>query len=411
MDGGRMTRAMSRKASERTTPPTPRRSSIWQLNRRLREAEEAAEEAAAAAPVASPAPYFQAMPPLTAIPLAAENPQKSLSRSPRRPRGRPLEQPNSHVLEPAASNKVMTPEPLGPSPPSTPLTIEGTTSETDRSTPRPWGTADSDLAHSAPTQPSPVDDFDASAASAIQIGIDEWIASEQRRQIAADTVALHDLHVVHGRIMTSDARVPVHVYPTTQSPEPASVLDSEWLAEHQNTAQHSGLRFARPADLEGLLGPGLETITGAYLADQDSFDASPAAILSNPPNDIGNPFPSNLEHLIPSPTTPELTILSLPPDPQTQQPPTPPAPSGLAPPYHIPNLCIDPTCPVTHSHEQGLYVARPERPRMWNVCWGYSDPPEEVWDALTAMAQGRAVQWEKDVVHGFSGCHFWPGVE
>ena len=391
-------------------PPTPmtpqnrRRSSTWQLNRLAREGE---EEAQNSAPAVQVAPQIDATPSALAIP---QNPRPSSRRS----RSPPTLRPPYRARETPVLKVVTTPTTSGPVLPTPPSMIKDSVSAAAPSNP-----ASSNPTLPGPTpsnpnrQPSPVEEINTLAASYIQVGIDEWVASEHRRQTAADAAALENVGMVQTQVENPflQPRIPVQGSTTV---EPTGVLDSQWLEGQMDpsTDEDSRHRIAQPGDVAEIFGRGL-IITDAYHADQEMTDVLPSNVLTGSPEDIWDYFQEDFEETVPTPET--LTLIQdlyLPFGAQTQAASAPPAPSGAVPShYDTSSLCVDETCPIRHSHEQGMYHARAELPGTWHESWGYSDPPQEIWEAWTAIALGAATDQQGAMVHGFAECHFWPGPE
>ncbi|KAL2049717.1 hypothetical protein ABVK25_010058 [Lepraria finkii] len=385
------------------TPQNRRRSSTWQLNRLAREAE---EEAQNSAPAVQVTPQIDTTPSTQAI---LQNPRPSSRRS----RSPPTLRPPYCAREAPALKVVTTPTTSGPVLPNPPSTIKDSVSAADLSNP-----ASSNPTPSNPNrQVSPVEEIDTLAASYIQVGIDELVASEHRRQTAADAAALENVGMVQRQVENPflHPRSPVQGSTTTQDVEPTGVLDSQWLEGQADpsTDEDSRPRIAQPGDVAEIFGRGLQIITDAYHADQEMTDVLPSNVITGSPENIWDYFQEDFEETVPTPET--LTLIQdlyLPFGAQTQAASAPPATSGAAPShYDTSSLCVDETCSLRYFHKRGMYHARAELPGTWHESWGYSDPPQEIWEAWTAIALGTATDLQGAMVHGFAVCHFWPGPE
>ena len=338
------------------TPPNRRRSSTWQLNRLAREGE---EEAQNSAPAVQAAPQIDTTLSALAIP---QNPRPSSRRS----RSPPTLRPPYRARETPALKVVTTPTTSGPVLPTPPSTIKDSVSAAAPSNPTSSNPTLPGPTPSNPNrQPSPVEEIDTLAASYIQVGIDEWVASENRRQTAADAAALENVGMVQRQVENPflQPRIPVQCSTTV---EPTRWLDGQWLEGQMDpsTDEDSMHRIAQPGDVAEIFGRGLQIITDAYHADQEMTDVLPSNVLTGSPEDIWDYFQGDFEETVPTPET--LTLIQdlyLPFGTQTQAASAPPAPSGAVPShYDTSSLCVDETCPIRHSHEQGMYHARAELP-------------------------------------------------
>ena len=79
---------------------------------------------------------------------------------------------------------------------------------------------------------------------------------------------------------------------------------------------------------------------------------------------------------------------------------------------NLPNtsaLCTGP-CPIKDQHGQGGYLQQGQIPRVPNPRWGYSDPPEEIWEAWWRVEKGTASSRDQVEVDGFAQSHWWDGL-
>ena len=70
-------------------------------------------------------------------------------------------------------------------------------------------------------------------------------------------------------------------------------------------------------------------------------------------------------------------------------------------------LCTAQSCPIEHPHKEGIFLAGGDVPRAWNEYWGYSDPPDEIWQAWAAVERGRGTDRDVVMVIGFAESHRW----
>ena len=73
-------------------------------------------------------------------------------------------------------------------------------------------------------------------------------------------------------------------------------------------------------------------------------------------------------------------------------------------------FCTHKSCPIKRPHGLGRYLQQGQIPRIWNDYWGYSDPPQSVWQAWVRVEQGTASALDKTQVTAFADCHRWFGL-
>ena len=354
-----------------------------------------------------------------------------------------LREPN-RVRENPAPRVLATPKSSGPSL-ATPLT-------TIRNHAATAALSSSDLSKPRPSSPSLSIEEQNTLLTCVHIGARRWVAAGQSRHIVADASTSQDTDRRQRQV--DNPRIPVRGSTATQNVEPVGVLDSEWLQGHPETDadenvepigvlggkwferlhdtgtdetaisryallsetntgadEDSRPRYAQADDVETMTGHGLQNITDAYYhAGQGMIDGLPSSILLriseerlNCLEDGFGDTPADLELI---------RDLYLPFRGQSQVATIPPAPSDTVPDhYDTPDLCADERCPIEHLHEEGMYIARAQVQRTWHEQWGYSDPPQEIWEAWDAIVKGTATDEQCAMVHGFAECHFWPGTE
>ena len=72
------------------------------------------------------------------------------------------------------------------------------------------------------------------------------------------------------------------------------------------------------------------------------------------------------------------------------------------------SLCTGP-CPIQTPHSQGAYLHQGQIPRTWNMRWGYSEPPQEIWESWIRIELGHGSSWDRVQVDGFALSHWWAG--
>ncbi|MCJ1452924.1 hypothetical protein MMC28_003269 [Mycoblastus sanguinarius] len=72
--------------------------------------------------------------------------------------------------------------------------------------------------------------------------------------------------------------------------------------------------------------------------------------------------------------------------------------------------CTDTACPIAFEHLQGRYLHHGEVSRTYNDRWGYSDPPQSVWEAWAKVERRTASVGDEVLVDAFAELHRWVGL-